>query len=207
MHLHRFTRVASFVFFLALLIPARADAGPLVDTATPCADQTLERPFARWLDPASYTLVPRGTFAGGTGGWSLGDGASRVKDNEPWFVHGAEPAGALALSGRTVATSPAICVGLEHPTLRFFARNQGVVLDGLTVEAVFEDAGGQTRSLPIGVILGGSSWAPVLPMPVVANLLPLLPGNHTPVAFRFRTSSSVSSWRIDGVYVDPYGKG
>jgi hypothetical protein len=38
-------------------------------------------------------------------------------------------------------------------------------------------------------------------MPIVVNLLPLLPGDHTAVAFRFSTAGN---WQIDDVYVDPY---
>jgi len=37
----------------------------------------------------------------------------------------------------------------------------------------------------------------------VANLLPLLPNGHTPVAFRF-TPIRGGSWSIDDVHVDPY---
>jgi hypothetical protein len=39
----------------------------------------------------------------------------------------------------------------------------------------------------------------------VANLLGVLGGSHTPVAFRFRADGG--DWLIDDVYVDPYGKG
>jgi len=42
-------------------------------------------------------------------------------------------------------------------------------------------------------------------MTVVANLLPLLPGHHTPVAFRF-TPLLGSSWSVDDVFVDPYAR-
>jgi hypothetical protein len=39
-------------------------------------------------------------------------------------------------------------------------------------------------------------------MPIVANLLPLLPGSRTPVSFRVTATSG--SWKIDDFYVDPY---
>jgi hypothetical protein len=44
-------------------------------------------------------------------------------------------------------------------------------------------------------------------MPIVANLLPLLPGDHTPVAFRFTPVGLGGDWRIDDLYVDPYRRG
>ena len=76
------------------------------------------------------------------------------------------------------------------------------LLSALTVEVLFEDPGGNVRSLPIGVVKSPSGWAPTLPMVVVANLLPLLPGERTAVAFRF-TALGGASWQIDDVYVDP----
>jgi hypothetical protein len=44
---------------------------------------------------------------------------------------------------------------------------------------------------------------PSLPMLMVANLLPLLPGAHTPVALRFVPQGG-GSWLVDDVSVDPY---
>ncbi len=97
-----------------------------------------------------------------------------------------------------------MCVGLEHPTLRAFARNHGSLLSTLSVDVLFEDAGGTVRSLPIGTVVG-ADWEPTLPMPVLANLLPLLPGERTPVSFRFTAHNG--DWVIDDVFVDPWGKG
>ncbi len=59
-------------------------------------------------------------------------------------------------------------------------------------------------ALPIGAALAGThrSWQPTLPTVVVANLLPLLPGEQTPVAFRFTPVGS-ATWTIDDIYVDP----
>ena len=37
---------------------------------------------------------------------------------------------------------------------------------------------------------------------VLANLLPLLPGEHTPVQFRV-TSVLLGTWTVDNFYVDP----
>jgi hypothetical protein len=37
------------------------------------------------------------------------------------------------------------------------------------------------------------------------NLLPLLPGNYTPVEFRFTPQGG--SWQLDDVYVDPHHSG
>jgi hypothetical protein len=60
------------------------------------------------------------------------------------------------------------------------------------------------RDLTIGRV-SNKSWTPTPIFPIIANLLTLLPGEHTAVAFRF-TPEGTGSWRIDDVYVDPYGR-
>ena len=175
--------------FLAAASPALAD----------CEDQVLEQPFARWLDPAHYTLVPDGDLTGGAAGWDL-DGADVVDDNEPWYVHGGDTPAALRLDSGDSATTPPMCVSILHPTMRFFVRNRGGILGVLGVEVVLGDG----FALPIGVVSGllqGDEWAPSPPLPVVANLV------DDEVAFRFTALGLGSSWVIDDVYVDPYKKG
>jgi len=189
---------------LGVLAPA-ANAGVLVSSARDCPKQELERPFLRWLDPANYVLVRQGTLEGPSA-WTLSR-ASRATGNEPFFVHGRGEQYSLALPAGSTATTPTQCVGLEHPTLRFFARNTGSMLSLLKVEVLFEDKLGLVKALPIGAVAGTSAWAPTLPMPVIANLLPLVPGELTPVRFRFTPVGLGAAWRIDDVYVDPFRAG
>jgi hypothetical protein len=196
--------VAAAIAAFAALTPA-AHAGVLVTEAADCGPQPLERPFLRWLDPFSYTLVSGGGFEDSVNAWSLSGAAGAASGNEPFNVHGAGEATSLSLPPGSSATSAVICVGIGHPTLRFFARSSGgSLLSTLQVDVLFETAGGQVASLPIGVVPAAlhRSWQPTLPLPVVANLLPLLPGSRTPVKFRFTPRGS-ASWTIDDVYVDP----
>ena len=195
-----------FLLLLLLVVaPARAQAGVLVASSTSCEDQAFERPFLPWLDPAQYVLAPDGTFSRRAAGWTL-SGARIVADNEPYYVHGDEAPAALALPAGSSATSRAMCVGVLHPTLRLFARNTGSLLGTLLVEVLFEDASGQVRALPIGTVAASRGWHPTLPLPVLANLLALLPNERTAVAFCFTPQGPSSSWRIDDVCVDPYTK-
>jgi hypothetical protein len=188
---------------LAVAAPA-AHAGLVAPTASDCAPETATHPFLPWLDPAHYVLVDDGGFEADASGWRL-DGARTVTGNEPWEVRGGDDAGALAIGG--VATSPPVCVGLGHPTIRFFARNTGAATGALTVQVVARTSLGTTLVLPIGTVGGPlRAWAPMLPMPVIANLLPLLPGARTQVSFRFAAVGDGSAWEIDDVYVDPYSK-
>ena len=197
----RRTFLAPLVAALVLAIVPNAQAGPLVSSATSCSAQTLEQPFVPWLDPAQYVLAPDGTFEAGANAWSL-SGAYVASGNEPYYVHGSSESKSLRLPTGSSATSPSMCVGLEHPTLRFFARAGRLSLSTLHVDVLFEDAFGGVHSLPVGEVASGSSWQPTPAMAVVANLLPLLPGERTAVAFRF-TVQGTGGWRIDDVYVDP----
>ena len=189
-----------------LMAPAAdARAGLLVRTTTSCDSQPLERPFARWLDPLNYTLAPNGGLEAGARDWTLSK-ASVVTGNETFHVRGAGDSKSLYLPEGSSATTRAMCVGVGHLVARFFAKSKGTTLLSLSrldVAVLFEDAGGNVRSLPIGAVLPSSSWTPTLPMPVIANLLPLLPGSQTPVAFRF-TPKGKGAWWIDDVYVDPH---
>jgi hypothetical protein len=180
------------VLGLFLLAPA-AQASAL--TAS-CEGQVLERPFLPWADPAQYVLAPDGEFGGAADGWQGGD---VIAERSPLSGESA-----LRIGSDGTATSPAMCVTLAHPTLRFLARNAGDPTGILSVDVLFEDLAGSTQSLPIGVAAGGAGWAPTVPMPVLANLLALLPDGQTPVAFRFTAHGG--DWRIDDVYVDPYCK-
>lgn len=190
--------------FVALIAPGAAQAGPLVASAPDCAEESLDQPFLPWLDPAQYQFAPDGGFENGGEGWALGGGVDDVAGNETHFLHSSGDARSLSIPAGGSATSPTVCVGLEHPTLRFIARKVSGVAPAMTVEALFEDATGTVRSLVIGSVAGSSAWEPTAPMPIVANLLPLLPGDHTPVRFRFTALSG--GWAIDDVYVDPYSK-
>lgn len=185
----------------ALIVPATASAGPLVASATDCADQSLAQVFLPWADVANYTLQPGGDFEPGSPAWQLSSGADGSAVNEPWAVTDEMDGHSLSLSAGSSATSPTMCVGIEHPDIRFFARASSS-LASLNVEVLFEDAAGNVQSLQIGSVTGNTGWAPTVPMPIVANLLPLLPGSRTPVAFRVTAASG--SWKIDDFYVDPY---
>jgi hypothetical protein len=186
--------------------PAPAQAGGVVvPPAGKCPDDGAAQVFARWWDRSPYVLVGDGGFENGAEGWTLSPGATVVAGNEPWKVRSPDDSRALALEPRAHATSPPVCVGLGHPTARFFARNTGSPLGLLVVQVVFRTSVG-SLALPVGVVLNPSrSWSPTLPMPVLANLLTLLDGSTT-VAFRFTAVGPHSSWQIDDVYVDPWRK-
>jgi hypothetical protein len=182
-----------------------ASAGVLVASAPSCDNGVNEQPFAQWGDDNHYFLAPGGDFEGSLGGWDL-NRASVAGDQEPWRVHGAGESQALKIPAGSSVTSSTMCVGLEHPTMRFFAhRSGGGLLGGvstLLVTARTETSLGLVVDVPVGTIVSGTSWNKTPTQLVLSSMLPLLPGEHTPIQFRF-TPVGTSDWTIDDVYVDP----
>ena len=201
------TLFATAAVTLATVLGAEsANAGLLVNTesAKNCTTQVLQQPFKRWLDYFNYTLVPGGNFESGAPAWTLSN-AKVVSGNETFYVRSTKDARSLSLGASGAATSRPVCVGLEYPLLRFFARNRGLPTSALTVEVLFETSLGKVLALPVGVVPGlMPSWQPTLPIPVIANLLPLLPNQKTAIAFRFRATGIGGNWQIDDVFVDPH---
>jgi hypothetical protein len=189
----------------AIAAPA-ASAGLLVTTAESCDTQHFSQPFSRWGDYSNYTPVPGGSFESGAKPWTLTGGAKVVSGNESYHVNSPTDSRALSLPAGSTATSPSMCVGLGEPTIRWFAKNSSLL--GLTgsmaVTVLTETSLGVVTETPVGAGLLSSSWNPSLPGVVVTNLLPLLPGDKTAVAFRFRPITG--NWTVDDVYVDPYMK-
>jgi hypothetical protein len=186
-------------------IAAPAQAGILTKTATDCANPATARVFARYLDPMNYELVPGGTFETGAAGWTLAGGAKVIDGNETAQISGDHGAKSLSLPAGSSAETPLICVGLSEPTLRFFARKNSGLLSTMLVSVEFQLSTGAWLTLPNGVDLGGA-WHPSLPLPVIANLLPLLPPDKTAIRFKF-TPILGGNWQLDDVYVDPWRYG
>jgi hypothetical protein len=183
-----------------------ASAGLITESAESCDDGPLTQPFKRWSDYANYKLVGGGSFESGATGWTLSGGAKVVSGNETFKVGGATHSKSLSLPRGSRATTPFVCVGLNEPTLRLFARRQSGLLTSLLVEVQLQTSVGLSVWLPVVPgDLGGSSWHPTVPMPMIVNLLTLSGVDRTNVRFRF-TPLLLGSWQIDDVYVDPFMK-
>jgi hypothetical protein len=191
---------------LAAALPGAASAGVLVESAPSCDHSDVSQPFQHWNDDSHYFVVPGGNFEGSLDGWDLKGGSRAVSGNEPWRVDGGAGDRSLLIPAGGSVTTPAVCVGLEHPTLRFFAkRSSSGLLSGvssLTVSALVETSLGAVVEVPFAPVLSGTTWQATPAYWMVANLLPLLPGEYTPVAFRFR-AVGLSNWQIDDTFVDP----
>jgi hypothetical protein len=182
---------------LSLAVVAASAAGPAGAGLT-CPGQVTSQPFRPWLDAGNYVQGQNGALESSTG-WTVSGGAKLVSGNEPWNVQNASDSHSLLLPSGSSATSPALCVTLLHPTLRFFAMNSGSATTTLRVEALTSVLGIKT-ALPIGFLTAGS-WQPTAPLLFLDNLLSPVSGT---VQFRFTPVGASSGWRIDDVYVDPY---
>jgi hypothetical protein len=186
----------------ALAAAPAANAGLLVADAGHCAEESLSQVFLPWADVAQYVLAPGGA-AESSAGWTLAGGAAIVAGNESFHVRDAADSSSLSLPDPSVATTRAMCVGIDHPTLRFFVRqSDGPALARLRVDALFEDSSGAVQSITLGSVGATADWQPSPILVITPSLLPLLPGAKTPVAFRFTPLGG--HFQVDDVYVDPY---
>ena len=199
------TVAAAFIATIAsTALASPASAGLLTQSAESCNDGALTQPFSRFGDRANYKLVEGGSFEAGATGWDLDGRAAVVSGNESYYVGGSNDRRSLSLPRGSRATTPYVCVGLNEPTLRLFARRQSGLLTSLLVEVQVQTSLGVTAWLPVlpGDV-GGSRWHPTVAMPLLVNLLTLSGEDRTAVRFRF-TPLLFGSWQIDDVYVDPY---
>jgi hypothetical protein len=188
------TLAAAAAAALALILSAPASPAALAG----CSGQQLAQPFRPWLDLDNYTLAGDGGFEAGATGWKLSGGASVVTGNEPWHVHAAADSRSLSLPAGAKAVSPATCIGLLHPTARLFARGSGGTLMVDTTITVL----GLSVVLPVGAVVPGQSFAPTLPLPLLANLTSPLSGSTGTATLTFTALGGPVA--IDDVYVDPF---
>jgi hypothetical protein len=188
--------------------PSTASAGILVASAPSCDNGATSQPFAQWGDSNNYFLAPGGNFESGAAGWTL-NGARVSSDQEPWRVNSDRGTHALVIPAGHSVVSPTVCVGIENPSMRFFAHRSGGGLLGATsqlvVTARVETSLGVVVEVPVGVVdllTNGTTWNRTPAQIVLASLLPLLPGQHTPIQFRF-AAVGTADWVIDDVFVDP----
>ena len=184
----------------ALAIIAPTAGASLLDG---CPAAGASQPFLPWGDQAHYVLTPDGGLEHGGGDWSLDGGAAVVDGNESFQVGGAGDSRALSLPDGSRATTARACIGLDSPTIRFFARNAGDPDASLRVSVVVDTLLGPL-TLPIGSVDGADSWHPTPAYLLIANLtaLPIVTGGTASIRLRFTPQGG--DWRLDDVYVDPW---
>ena len=188
-----------------LLCAGSAHAALLTPSAQNCPAAPESQAFLAWGDTSEYFLAQDGNFAAGGAGWSLAGNASVTAGGDGVSLGGAAPSTqSLSLPDGSSATTPSVCVGVNAPTIRFMAENAGSANSTLAVSATVQTTLGLSLTLPIGTVSGTSGWSPSEAMPILVNLLPLLPGNETPVTFTFTPQGQGGAWQVDDLYVDPW---
>jgi len=182
--------IAASVAAAALAVGApSASAGLLVASGQDCKAQPTTQAFAAYGDRDQYELAPGGDCGSKGPNWTMTGRASETN-------------GQLRLPPGASAQSPVMCVGIEKPTVRFFAKSSTPLLSTMTVDATIQTSLGLKVSVPFGVMLPSGQLKPSPKFYVLVNLLPLLPGEQTPVQFRV-TSVGLATWTVDNFYVDP----
>jgi hypothetical protein len=186
----RTSLIAASVAAAALAVGApSASAGLLVASGDDCVPQPTTQAFAAYGDTDQYELAPGGDFGSTGPNWTMRGGASETN-------------GTLRVPPGASAQSPVMCVGIDKPTVRFFVKSSTPLLSTMTVDVTIQTSLGLKASVPFGVVLPSGQLKPSPKFYVIANLLPLLPGEQTPVQFRV-TAVGLATWTVDNFYVDP----
>jgi len=170
-----------------------------------CPYPGAEQVFKPWGDLHHYVLAPDGGFEAGAQGWSL-NGAGTVSDNESYYLNDASDSRSLSLPTGSTAVSPPVCMSLDTPIFRMFARNTGDPSSRLRVEAVFKLLG-LLRTRDVSTVTAAAAWAPTQQMSTVLSLSTVV-GTLIPsyIQIRIRPLDSKGQWQIDDLYIDPYAR-
>jgi hypothetical protein len=187
--------------------PSGIDILETADTTQTCAAPDLVPAFASLGDMRDYVLAPGGSFEDKKlDGWqvtkSRQDGdhstlsvpSTRKDDNK----HSLKvPAGGSAVS-------PAMCVDLHYPTMRFMAKAEKGK-GQLEVEVVYPDSNNPVFHDASSIAADGKAWGATADVPIYPERGGATPGMRR-VALRFTSvagDSEAAEWRIDDLYVDP----
>jgi hypothetical protein len=174
-----------------------------LSAAADCGTSPTSQVFVQWGDDADYSLAPQGDFSVTTG-WTLNKQASVVSGADPFSGAGQS----LQLANGADAATPAMCVNVDNPTIRFFTRDQGGNgKANLKVDVLYEDFDGHVKHLTVAKLKAGTEWAPSTIVPMYMNMLAQAsPTGVTAVAFEFKAEGlqKDESLSISSLYVDPY---
>jgi hypothetical protein len=180
----------------------QARPGALVAGAA-CGYGPASTVFAYWGDPAAYALAPEGDLSS-TDGWTLSKQARVASEADP-FTGSAQ---SLQLPKDAEAGTPAMCVNLDNPTIRFFTRDVGGNgKSNLKVDILYEDFDGHVKHLTIARLKAGTEWQPTAILPIYMNVLALAsPTGVTAVALEFKAEGLQKDevLSISSIYVDPF---
>jgi hypothetical protein len=168
-------------------------------TTQTCSDPVIVNPFTSFGDDRNYVLAPFGDFEGSQlTGWNLEGGAATTADEDSNL--------SLSLPAGSTATSPAMCIDLDYPTVRFFVRN--LLEDGadLTVQVMYVDHKKAYQPHTVAKLKAKHGWG----LTKDIKIDPQRGGKEAGwrrVAFRFVGHKDKGAFSVDNLYVDPRLRG
>ena len=195
----------AFAVLVAGISAGSAIGGRYVASQGCAVSPATSQPFLNWGDSHNYFLAPGGNMESdlSAAGWSLAGGAGVVAGSESYDVTGnSADSMSLALPAGSSATTPAICVTIHDPELRFFASNSGDPKSSLGVSAFFVGNDGKPHLRALGNIQAGSDWTLTDPIKFVNAIQPG-PDGSGQVSFVFTPNGANGNWQIDDLYIDP----
>jgi hypothetical protein len=197
----RSARIGALLGALALALAG----APAAQAACPTAP--VSKAFSAFGDTADYSLVSNGAFEAGTTGWTLSN-ASTATGNESWKVRSSADSKSLAIKANGTAVSPTFCVGIEHPTFRFFARRTSGTWGVLNVKLRWKLASGTTNETVVTALSSGDTAWHASSRVALATVLPMWNSSqNASVQIVFDPEDFGGNWAIDDVYIDPYTRG
>jgi hypothetical protein len=175
-------------------------------SAQACSYAGAEQVFKPWGDQNSYVLAADGGFEAGGVGWTLAGGANVVSGNESYNLNGAADSRSLSLPTGSSAGSPPVCMSIDTPIFRLFARNTGDPSSKLRVEAVYKLLG-LVQTKVGATITAGPTWAPTQQVSTVLGLSTIV-GTLIPssIQVRFTPLDNKGQWQVDDLYIDPFAR-
>jgi hypothetical protein len=183
--------------------PAGIDILSTPDTTQSCSAPQTVSAFAALGDLRDYVLAPGGDFEQKSlDGWQVTK-AKQDGDASSLVVNEVESENSLKIPAGGSATSPAMCVDLHYPTLRFMAKSQGK--GQLNVQVVYPDSDNPVFHDAGSISAGSKNWGATADVPVYPERGGVDPGLRR-VALRFTSVAAggdTGDWKIDDLYVDP----
>jgi hypothetical protein len=183
------------------------EAVQTAESVETCSYPDVVRPFLRFDDSRDYVLAPGGDFEDRYGhGWELS--ASKVAaGNARYHVGGSEDHRSLRMSTFGTTMSPTMCVDLNMPTFRFFARALDTTTN-LKVEVAYPDSA--DPSFEQVALLVGNDYDHVWALTEDVVLSPerggtVFGGRGAVMRFTVIGTSpdKAGAWRVDDIYIDP----
>jgi hypothetical protein len=188
-------------------VEAADEAVQTTESVETCSYPSIVRPFLQFEDTREYVLAPGADFEEKYGhGWEL-SGAKVAGGNARYRVGGTEDHQSLRMGTDGSTMSPTMCVDLNYPTFRFFARAFDASTS-LKVEVAYPDSA--DPSFEQVALLVGTDYDGVWALTEDVTLSPERGGTAfggRGAVMRFtvigESPDKAGAWRIDDIYIDP----